>query len=473
VRGDKFRLRQALINVTNNSIKYTREGGEVCIQVSSWAEKSGVARQRGDVEISQGVGSGRVGSWAVGHPEHHDGAAGECDARLGDRGELLAAPCGMMGAGEAATSTRRVYVQFCVIDTGIGIAEDKMDIIFMPFGQASISSTREYGGTGLGLAITTNIMRSLGGTVGCVSELGRGTTMTLELPLDIPRAGVSGSRSFTRKLPAPDCRLSHTSLVVTLVAKESLGAAIGRAANSKGAAHECAHGSGRFPHTEHERQLWGAGVVETLYQTLRTSRGGVVVVMEEQYLEPVWAQWHTRFGGNPETSRDAFGYPSSPGFVAFPPVVLLVGKKMKVVRGGVGTFVRLSAVERNSYDTSDTVVGGGGGSVWGASQFAGLSAEIRPGVVSHLAQGRDAGRFRASQNDTALTRREEGWQVLLRSVFQVIRPVKPTCLKEALQRADRTLGAQAAAAAHEASAFFGADPESGGLGRLGISSPKP
>ena len=76
-----------------------------------------------------------------------------------------------------------------VVDDGIGIPDDKLGVVFMPFGQASIGSTREYGGTGLGLAITSNIMHALGGSIECASTLGRGTTMTLKLSLEIAGAG--------------------------------------------------------------------------------------------------------------------------------------------------------------------------------------------------------------------------------------------------------------------------------------------
>jgi len=73
-------------------------------------------------------------------------------------------------------SDSRVELHFKVSDSGIGIPEDKRQIIFHAFAQADTSVTRKYGGTGLGLAITSRLVEMMGGKVWVESEMGRGST---------------------------------------------------------------------------------------------------------------------------------------------------------------------------------------------------------------------------------------------------------------------------------------------------------
>ena len=80
------------------------------------------------------------------------------------------------------------WLLFAVADRGTGIPADKLDHVFEEFAQASSTITRDYGGTGLGLPLTRRICRLLGGDVVLESELGVGSTFTIELPAETPDA---------------------------------------------------------------------------------------------------------------------------------------------------------------------------------------------------------------------------------------------------------------------------------------------
>lgn len=145
VVGDPYRLRQIMINILSNAFKFT-SFGIVSVHV-------------GVIDISES----------------------EIEAR------------------EDIETVIRIEIK----DTGIGIPEERMNVLFEPFVQADESTTRIYGGTGLGLAICKRLTDLMGGVIFATSDEEKGSIFTIELPMSIT------DNSIIEFNPDSDTHISH------------------------------------------------------------------------------------------------------------------------------------------------------------------------------------------------------------------------------------------------------------------------
>jgi signal transduction histidine kinase/CheY-like chemotaxis protein/HPt (histidine-containing phosphotransfer) domain-containing protein len=136
VRSDAARLRQILVNLVGNAVKFTNEGSVL-------------------LRVTREAGA----------------EAGSADGRCG--------------------------LEFAVVDTGVGIPDEARERIFNSFTQADGSMARRFGGTGLGLAICRQLASLMEGELGVESEPGRGTRIWLRLPVEVVEAARTQAENAT------------------------------------------------------------------------------------------------------------------------------------------------------------------------------------------------------------------------------------------------------------------------------------
>ena len=111
---------------------------------------------------------------------------GQCLTNLlGNATKFTSAGCIALEVDVCGQSNGQTWLQFSVVDTGIGIAPEIQSRLFSPFSQADAATTRRFGGTGLGLAIARELAQGMGGELTLESQLGIGSRFTLKLPFHL------------------------------------------------------------------------------------------------------------------------------------------------------------------------------------------------------------------------------------------------------------------------------------------------
>jgi signal transduction histidine kinase/ActR/RegA family two-component response regulator len=119
------------------------------------------------------------------------------------------------GQGEVRVSVRNSgdQLEFTVSDTGVGIPEEKREIIFQRFSQADGSFTRQYGGAGLGLAIVRGLVELMGGQIGVRDRTGGGSTFFFALPLKAAPGDWIAAAENRAEAPAAPSAIARILLV--------------------------------------------------------------------------------------------------------------------------------------------------------------------------------------------------------------------------------------------------------------------
>ncbi|MGK3969936.1 ATP-binding protein [Sorangium sp. So ce118] len=189
VHGDEGKLRQVLINLLGNALKFTPRGS---VTLRAWARRSTGVREGGVREAgAREAGAREAGAREAGVREAGAREAGvrEAGAREAGAREAGVREAGVREAGAHDGATAgRARVSFEVTDTGRGMGEEELAELFEAFAQTA-SGLRSREGTGLGLHISRRIVRMMGGDMHVESQRGRGTTLRFDVRLTLADAG--------------------------------------------------------------------------------------------------------------------------------------------------------------------------------------------------------------------------------------------------------------------------------------------
>jgi PAS domain S-box-containing protein len=132
-----------------------------------------------------------------------------------DKGQIV------VSVEESRRDETRVWLEFAVSDSGIGMNQEQLSRLFQAFSQADSSTTRKYGGTGLGLSISRSLVEKMGGQIEVTSDAGQGSVFSFCVPLELGAVAPVTAPGLTelvglRVLAADDSGTSRAILMACL-----------------------------------------------------------------------------------------------------------------------------------------------------------------------------------------------------------------------------------------------------------------
>ena len=114
--------------------------------------------------------------------------------------------------GELQRDEQTAILEFAVADTGIGIDQEKLPMLFQTFSQADSSTTRQYGGSGLGLSIVRSLAQLMDGDVGVASEFGKGARFWFRIRVPLVEGGANSRQGIRQDSNFAPVGVAHSKL---------------------------------------------------------------------------------------------------------------------------------------------------------------------------------------------------------------------------------------------------------------------